>query len=149
MLCAVSAGTLPWVNETVCNCPGTQSELPPPSHPSLKYVGRSPVYLPYVGQELMPRTQYDASILAGYNFHFPKRGKCAENAPLGTDGCTWRREPVARMIYGHDLLAAGWNRTFVADTPTDQTHTLANVRAFSKAIHALDHLMTPAACGDQ
>ena len=144
--CQFNSPAMPWVNETVCNCPGTSSEVPGPSHPSRRYVGRAPVYLPYVGQELTPREQYDASILGGYNFHFPKEGKCAEGEPLGTDGCTWRREPLARMLYGADLLASGWNRTFVPDTPTDQTHTRANVAAFARAVGALDALIQPVAC---
>ena len=28
--------------------------------------------------------------------------------PLGTDGCTWRRLSVARVVYGAELTAAGW-----------------------------------------
>ncbi len=51
------------------------------------------------------------------------------------------------MLYGADLLAAGWNRTFVADTPTDQRHTLANVAAFAKALRELDALVQPVPCG--
>ena len=52
------------------------------------------------------------------------------------------------MLYGDDLLAAGWNRSFMPDTPTDQSHTLANVAAFARAVGALDQLMAPPACGE-
>ena len=73
-----------------------------------------------------------------------------EGVPLGTAGCTWRRLPATRMVYGADLIAAGWNRTFVADTPTDQRHTLANVAAFARgrAFRSLDAWVQPTACGD-
>ena len=114
----------------------------------LTHVGRAPVYLPYVGNELKPTRHYPASILGGYNYHFPRGGECAEGAGLGTDGCTWRRLPAARLLYGCDLLVSGWNRTFVADTPTDQRHTLANVAAFARAARALDALVQPTPCGD-
>ena len=140
-------GVIPWVNETVCACAGTRSELPTPPNPSLRHVGRAPIYLPYVGNELKPVAKYATSIFGGYNYHFPRGGECAEGAPLGSGGCVWRRLPRARMLYGADLLAAGWNRTFVADTPTDQRHTLANVAAFGKAVRALDALVTPIPCG--
>ena len=102
--------------------------------------------MPYVGNELKPVEKYTASILGGYNYHFPRGGECAEGVRLGTGGCTWRRLPSARMLYGADLLAVGWNRTFVADTPTDQRHTLANVAAFAKALEALDALVQPTLC---
>ena len=39
-------GTLPWVNETVCNCTGTAAPKPTTSNPSTSYVGRAPVYMP-------------------------------------------------------------------------------------------------------
>ena len=140
-------GTIPWVDEPQCVCAGTDSEVPRDGNPSLTHIGRAPVYLPYVGNELKPTAHYSVSIPGGYNYHFPRNGECAEGAPLGTAGCTWRRLPAARMLYGTDLLVAGWNRTFVADTPTDQRHTLANVAAFAKAWKALDEWVQPVACG--
>ena len=47
------------------------------------------------------------------------------------------------MIYGADLIAAGWDRTFVPDTPADQRHTLANVAAFARAFRALEAWVLP------
>ena len=42
---------------------------------------------------------------------------------------------------------AGWDRAFVADTPTNVSHTRANQAAFAAAVHALDALVMPvAAC---
>ena len=55
--------------------------------------------------------------------------------------------PLARMLYGEDLVNAGWDRTFVPDTPTNVSHTLANVGAFARAAAALDRLVLPAQCG--
>ena len=141
------SGTIPWVDEPQCVCEGTDSEVPKPGNPSLTHVGRAPIYLPYVGNELKPLEHYPVSILGGFNYHFPRDGECAEGQPLGTAGCTWRRLPSVRLLYGADLLGAGWNRTFVADTPTDQSHTLANVAAFAKAWRALDRFVQPVACG--
>ena len=28
---------------------------------------------------------------------------------LGDNGCKWKRHPASRMLYGADLLEAGWN----------------------------------------
>ena len=112
----------------------------------MHYVSRAPVYLPYVGVKLVPKEHY-VSIPSGHNYHFPVQGACKEGEPLGTGGCTWRRLPKARMLYGADLLAAGWDRTFVPDTPTNVSHTLANVAAFAKAVRRLDQLFAPVPCG--
>jgi len=141
-------GTLPWVNETVCNCSGTQSPEPAVSNPSLKHVGRAPVFMPYVGVKMKPERSY-TNIASGFNFHFPKGGACAEDAPLGTEGCTWRRAPTVRMLYGDDLIAAGWDRAFVPDTATNVSHSRANIAAFARAVRALDAAAMPVSCGDK
>ena len=109
-------------------------------------IGRAPVYLPYVGVKMEPRHNY-TSIPSGHNYHFPRDGACHEGEPLGTNGCTWRRISAARMLYGEDLLAAGWDRAFVPDTPTNVSHTRANIAAFGRAVAALDQLVLPAECG--
>jgi len=140
-------GTLPWVNETVCNCTGTAAPKPTTSNPSTSYVGRAPVYMPYVGVKMEPAETY-TNIASGHNYHFPKGGACAEGAALGENGCTWRRLPAARMLYGADLLAAGWDRAFVPDTPSNVSHTRANIAAFAAAVRKLDELMEPTPCGD-
>ena len=82
---------MPWVNETICNCTGASpaSPLPAAGSASRTHVGRAPVFLPYVGMTLAP-CDGCVSIPAGFNYAFPKDGKCREGAPLGTDGCTWR-----------------------------------------------------------
>eukprot|EP00466_Bigelowiella_natans_P006571 jgi/Bigna1/88157/estExt_fgenesh1_pg.C_280189 len=135
--------TIPWVNETVCNCPDTSSPIPSSSSDSVTHIGRSPVYLPYVGVELGPCDPPECvSIPSGFNYHFPASTACDEDALLGSEGCTWKRTPTVRMIYGSDLISAGWNRSFVPDTNTDTNHTQANIRAFQRAVKALDELIT-------
>ena len=49
------------------------------------------------------------------------------------------------MLYGADLIRAGWNTSFVPDTATDQSHTLANIRAFKRALE--NHPVRALPCG--
>ena len=140
---------LPWVNTTNCNCPHTDSPFPVPGAPNspLVNIGRSPIFLPYVGVPLTPHGPHPGEQPSGHNFHFPKGGACAEGEALGSGGCTWRRLPASRMIYGDDLEAAGWDLAFVADTPTNMSHTRANQAAFVAALRALDAKVAPVTCG--
>jgi hypothetical protein len=143
---------LPWVNETNCNCPGTDSPIPVAGERSpLSHVGRTPVYLPNVGVPLKPHGPHPGEQLSGYNYHFPKAGACLEGASLGdvSNGaaCTWRRLPMSRMIYGNDLISNGWDRAFVPDKPDNVSHTQANIDAFARAFKALDRLISPQSCG--
>jgi hypothetical protein len=143
-------GTIPWVDETVCNCSGNPSggELPMPGNPSLTHVGRAPVYLPYVAYKVVPAASYPGEKASGFNYHFPKGGRCPEGVAVGTNGCTWRRLPRARLLYGQDLLEAGWDTAFVPDTLTNQTHTLANNEAFRRAWKKLDATVAADPCGE-
>jgi hypothetical protein len=143
--------TLPWVNETSCNCPGTASPLPDPDgdRSPLTHIGRTPLYLPYVGVPMEPHGPHPGEELTGYNYHFPKAGACPEGQPLGFEGCTWRRLPLSRMIYGDDLEANGWDRTFVQDTPGNVSHTKANIAAFGATFKALDGMVLPITCGSE
>ena len=142
-------GTIPWVGETVCNCSGNPKggELPSDGNPSLTHVGRAPVYLPYVAYKVVPANEYPGEKLSGYNYHFPKGGKCPEGVELGTNGCTWRRLPRARLLYGQDLLNAGWDNRFVPDTLLNQSHTIANNEAFKRAWQDLDEIVAADPCG--
>jgi hypothetical protein len=142
-------GKIPWVDETVCNCSGNPhgGELPVEGNPSLTHVGRAPVYLPYVAYKVVPANAYPGEKLSGYNYHFPKGGKCPEGAALGTNGCTWRRLPRVRLLYGQDLIAAGWDNSFVPDTLSNQSHTIANNEAFQRAWKKLDDVVAADACG--
>lgn len=148
--CGASAPRIPWVNETTCNCTGGDSPLPEEGSPSLSHVGRAPVWLPYVGVGAHPAEFWNASWgarVAGYNYHFPRGGECGADQPLGSGGCTWRRRPRARLLFGDALLAAGWDRSFVPDAPGNFTHTLANQAAFARAWEALGALAAQESCG--
>ena len=72
------------------------------------YVGRSRVYLPYYRYH-EPLETYPVSVLIGDNLSFPRKGSCKEGERVGDGGCTWKRLPTSRMLYGHDLLDAGWS----------------------------------------
>ena len=74
-------------------------------------------------------------------YHFPSQTKCPDDGtPIGTDGCTWRRDPHAFMLYGQDLLAHGWNLTAV---PTNEA-IFGNTAAMAAAMSAL----TSRGCGE-
>ena len=47
--------------------------------------------------------KYPVSILVGDNLSFPRKKACAETQALGEGGCTWKRLPQSRMLYGGDL----------------------------------------------
>ena len=74
---------------------------------SARYVGKSPVWLPYTFYT-QPEEEYPNSTDIGDNFSTPKNGSCAEMAELGDDGCTWKRSSSVGIIYYQDLLDAGW-----------------------------------------
>ena len=50
----------------------------------------------------------------------PCAGECPAGVPLGTAGCTWRRKPLAHIIWLADLLAAGFDHS-----PTELNFTQA------------------------
>jgi hypothetical protein len=77
---------------------------------------------------------------------------CKEGESLGTNGCTWRRLPTARMIYGRDLLASGWNRNYSYpeeyDSPNNTEWSDANGAAFAATFVALNDRILPTPCGN-
>lgn len=142
---------MPWyVHEPICNC--TDSKSFPEStaivatNPSSEYVGMMPTYLPW-GYYQTPGGPYPVKKRRGENYSTPKKGSCKEGQTLSTDGCKWKRTPGARIIYGPDIFGAGWDDTWVPDTPENQTHTEYNIAAFARATHTNDHLMTQRCCG--
>mmetsp|Transcript_1726 Transcript_1726/g.2210 ORF Transcript_1726/g.2210 Transcript_1726/m.2210 type:complete len:220 (-) Transcript_1726:201-860(-) len=143
---------LPWVNETSCNCANTNSPIPNNqtndfSSYSLTYIGQTPIFLPYVGIPLQPGPR-PFSEQIGYNYHFPSKGECINNTKIGDNGCTWKRLSRSRMVYGKDLINAGWNLTFVADKPSnDYNHTKDNIHSFSKAFENLNQYFQSSLCG--
>ena len=133
-----------------CNCstaPGINATRLLDDSPTANFVGRAPVYLPYgppPGPWIAPPS-YPVSKRCGNNFSLLKRRSCAEGKPLGTGGCTWRRMPLARIMYGAELTAAGWreaephghrNNTNATDA------TLANAVVLEK-MFAGDEWMEP------
>eukprot|EP00931_Biecheleriopsis_adriatica_P017522 TRINITY_DN12546_c0_g1_i2.p1 TRINITY_DN12546_c0_g1~~TRINITY_DN12546_c0_g1_i2.p1 ORF type:complete len:400 (-),score=43.34 TRINITY_DN12546_c0_g1_i2:190-1389(-) len=143
-------GGMAWLSETRCNCTGQtpKTVIPQPGNPSLRHVGRMPVWLPYVGVKMNPWIEGNVQVQSGYNYHFPVGGACQEGEEIGAGACTWRRLPLARMLYGADLLDHGWDLQFVPDTPTNMSHTIQNINAFKKALKSLDALVKPSPCGD-
>lgn len=67
-------------------------------------------------------------------FSTPKGGECAEGAQLGTEGCTWRRHAHARLIYGFELVQAGFVRkegpSVHGQTLVDKATHVANAKVF-------------------
>ena len=135
---------------------------------SQRYVGAMPVYEPYFYYQL-PRDTYPRSTLLGYNYATPKAGKCAEGEPLphssdavdvaghpSSTGCTWRRTPGARVVYGSELLANNWNNTVAThwplhtlgpDTSVQLAHNLPVFNATFAALSTTAGLLTPRCCG--
>lgn len=94
----------------------------------------------------------------GQWFSTPAGGKCPEGQPLGSPAvgggggpavthCTWRREPHARMVYGYQLVEAGFVRE---DGPDVHGQTLVSLdrhvknAATFKRVFA-EHPVAPAA----
>ena len=86
-------------------------------------------------------------IPSGDNLSTPKRGSCKENAAPGDNGCTWKRSPASRVMYGPDLFAAGWDDRWIPDTLHNQSHSNANKKKFADAVHLHDGMMSPRCCG--
>ncbi|EGD75730.1 hypothetical protein PTSG_07846 [Salpingoeca rosetta] len=137
----------PYVNETTCNC-GPNGQLILPDNPSARYVGISPVLLPYgFWLDKAPPSSYPVSVNCGDNFSTPRMGSCGLTQSLGENGCTWRMLPRVRMLFGPDLMHAGWNPNPPADTLTNMTATEANVRAFQRAVATVETRLKPRCCG--
>lgn len=132
----------------VCNC--SDSSLAA----SLKHVGFMPMVLPFNlhmpgpnkpghGPPPPPSPPPPSPPMAyGGWYHFPAATKCPDDGvtPVGSNGCTWRRDPRAYMLYGKDLLAAGWNLT----TGASNAQIFGNEAAMAAAMGKL----TTRKCGE-
>lgn len=83
-----------------------------------------------------------------------RAGACNETSVLGERGCTWKRLPAARVLFGADLLAAGWNASLQdsgfgsgVTVQEELRATYKNVAAFNDAVTSLDEWVTPRCCG--
>ena len=91
---------------------------------------------------------YPISVLAGDNLSFPKKGACNETQNLGENGCTWKRLPASRMLYGSDLLAHHWNTSDPkVSVKYELELTMGNVAVFDRALDSLSQLIAPRCCG--
>jgi len=143
----------PWVGAKQCNCsfgaPGTAAALLPDEAPMANYVGRSKVFMPYYRYP-DPLDTYPLSVLVGDNLSFPRKRACDESQALGEGGCTWKRTSRARMLYGADLLAKGWNTTTVRKVATVKEEldvSYHNMAVFDAALDQLSKMITPRCCG--
>eukprot|EP00040_Diaphanoeca_grandis_P028158 m.161768 g.161768 ORF g.161768 m.161768 type:complete len:478 (+) comp31253_c3_seq1:3430-4863(+) len=141
----------PWfVKEPICNCSDSkqfpESTIITDQNPSSHYVGAMPVMLPY-GYYRQPQETFPVRIPSGENLSTPKKGVCKEGQQPGTNGCTWKRSPAARVLYGPDLFKAGWDDRWIPDTLHNQSHSLYNIEKFKAATHLYDHYVTQRCCG--
>ena len=90
---------------------------------------------------------YPVKVPSGFNYAFPKHGSCAEGTSLGDGGCKWKRQPGARIHYGSDLFAAGWDPAWVPDTLHNHSHTNYNQAAFKRALDRTNDFLAPRCCG--
>lgn len=124
-----------------CNCSDTSLAS------SRKHVGFMPMVLPinmHFGPAPPPAPGPLPTEYGGW-YHFPAETKCPDDGtPVGTNGCTWRRDPRAHMLYGKDLVAAGWNTSvggFGNHVPSSAV--VANTKAMQKAMESI----TTRCCG--
>ena len=148
-----------------CSCAdavNSSSVFVRPDAPSARYVGKSPVMLPYT-YYTKPAEDYPNSTHIGDNFSTPKNGSCAENATLGlgkdevqdegagagaAGGCVWKRQASVGIIYYPQLLEAGWDASLPHDTPDDLSGSQHNIAAMASAWETgLGRHMSPRCCG--
>lgn len=104
--------------------------------------GRSDVFVPMGGAQ--------NPLLVGGFFSFPKQGACSETQALSEAGCKWKRLPRSRVLYGADLIAAGYNSSQAfneMDEGDEIAFGLRNIAAFERAEAALDQIVQPRCCG--
>ena len=116
-----------------------------------------PISLPWSFEPVPPGAALKR--FGGWYSH-PGASKCADGAaklptqppvpaggvPANSGVCNWRRLPVARIVYGADLLAQGWNRTGGHAVPCANAEMESNLAAFEAAYAALP--LAPRACGE-
>jgi hypothetical protein len=92
------------------------------------------------------------SVLLGDNLSFPRKGSCKQHEKLGENGCTWKRLPTSRMLYGHDLLDAGWSTEEAwpgagGTVQHELEATRANAAVFSTALERIEAYVSKRCCG--
>ena len=103
---------------------------------SAVHTGWMPVSLPWSFEPLPPNTP---TVPYGGWFHHPAASKCEDDGTaVGVDGCTWRRSPVAVMLYGKQLLENGWNDTDFGRTVVPNAAVYQNAAALRKAVDTIN-----------
>jgi len=93
----------PWA---LCNCSAASTNR------SDHFVGAMDIFLPWVcGSSESGDGTCDVNLPFGHWYSTPAHAQCADDDPIGTDGCTWRRLPTAHVVRGWQLVEAGWNGT--------------------------------------
>lgn len=109
----------------------------PKNSASLWWTGALQVQCPYF-YYLTPKSAYPRRTACGVWLSHPRAGSCASPDPASPkklgQGCTWQRLPTAQVVFGDQLLAAGWNRSSSFDDATGKrvdttVQTMQNVRA--------------------
>ena len=138
---------IPWVGSPQCNCTQNSPKVAP-SDPSYAHMGRSPVWLPYEYYlHDAPRESYQYHQSAGFFYSTPRNGACPPGQAIGDNGCTWRRSDRVRVLWGPDLMAAGWDPVHVADTPQNVSPSRRAQKAFDRAVDGLAQHTRPRCCG--
>jgi len=105
---------------------------------SEKYTGQMPVCLPihlHFSPAPAPTPAPTPAYHYGNWYHHPAGAKCPEGENVvGTNGCTWRRDPVSQIVYGHDLVSHGWN---ISATGSTNEEVFGNAAAMRSAFDAL------------
>ena len=141
---------LPWAGGIQCNCSegeGQNRTLLDPSSSMARYVGRTTEMLPN-NYYHAPMENYPIRIPNGHNYGLPGQTACKfGQSPDAASGCTWSTGQRVGIIYGDDLMAAGWNVTRAS--PLDFGHVHARAAAYSKAWEqsGSGSLMKPRCCG--
>eukprot|EP00038_Savillea_parva_P013195 m.209471 g.209471 ORF g.209471 m.209471 type:complete len:623 (+) comp24609_c0_seq1:116-1984(+) len=140
-----------------CNCTSDSVRLPEDS-PSFTWMGALPIFCPYF-YYIIPQQTYSGRVTCGTWFSHPRKGSCLSPDPrsprsLSNGACTWQRLDDATVVFGPDLLSAGWNRSLTYGDKTGQhlnttMQTLHNAGALERAFAArLQRAgLSPRCCG--
>lgn len=104
-----------------CNCSSKSLDT------SAKYTGMMPLY-------------FKAPVQIGVWYSHPKNTECSELETVGqprADGsiCTWKRNPEARVLRGHDALKAGWNTSVTGHAAADPAQVHQNTAIIRKVFN--------------
>ena len=87
-----------------------------------------------------------ADVFYGEWYSTPAQGSCSTTKAIGAGGCSWQRQPVARVVSGPRLLANGF---WAAAHPWETTQTqrlLSNELLLRTAFAKIEGVL-PRCCG--